>query len=151
MAKRRAKKSAKAPTRSVGGPFIRTAVICEKVLVEGDGVRSLVRMLDTIIITGEAHSLPPGLLKFFMIVEFKSGDAKGKKTVSIRCSSPSGDASFSSDNDVDFQGGEQGPLVQAEVLFGLKESGIYWFSVLLDKRLITKIPLKISYQRAQSA
>jgi hypothetical protein len=42
----------------LGGPWLQAAVFCEKVLIERDGVVSLVRVIDRIIITASGAAAP---------------------------------------------------------------------------------------------
>ena len=61
-------------------PFVAAAVICEKVLVEADGVASIVRIVDKHLLNPKPP-LPEGIKQAIEVVGFfsvKSGDIKGR-------------------------------------------------------------------------
>lgn len=46
-----------------------------------------------------------------------------------------------------FEGQDRGVNVVLNINFAAEEEGIYWFDVLLHEQLVTRIPLRILYQR----
>lgn len=130
-------------------PYLAVAAICEKVLREEGGIISMVRLIDTFNITGDSKELPPGVVSFVIYVALKSGEAIGKRTVEITGYSPSGEKIHSRKQEVNFEGGVAGAGVIANVMMTVKETGTYWFHVKLNRQEMTRIPLKINYQRAQ--
>lgn len=132
------------------GPFLQTAAFCEKVLQEQDGVVSLIRMVDRI-------TTDPGLLDaggfpsahpLYVVVTFKGGEARGSAQLKLAPTAPSGMKLDEIETSVLFEGGEdRGIQLIVPVALPLNQSGVYWFSVLLDDEFVTKIPLRVVHQR----
>jgi hypothetical protein len=95
------------------GPFLTAAAICERVLQERDGVLSAIRIVDRITLTA-AGEVPEHLPEFpphnlTVLVSFKSGNARGRHTVSFRVEKPSGEEGPAlGEFPVLFEGGERG-------------------------------------------
>ena len=135
----------------VGGPFLQMAVFCEKALQEKDGVISAIRIVDRFTVTPSSEIPPEALLTMNLpinlIIAFKSGDIKGKMELKVRPFSPSGEELQSFVGPLLFEGEDHGSSVVIQYGLSAKEEGIYWFDILLDNKLITKIPLKIIHAR----
>jgi hypothetical protein len=63
------------------GPFVQMACFCEKVLNEQDGVLSIIRVIDRLIVStsglGAPEQMPAGQMNFPLVVILKSGFVKG--------------------------------------------------------------------------
>ena len=74
-------------TAGRGGPFVKSALLCEKVLHERDGVLSYVRVVDRVVRTDQRPDAPEGLEAFqhslVAALSFVSGDARGRHTVTL--------------------------------------------------------------------
>jgi len=135
-----------------GGPYIGCAVLCEKVLQERDGVISLVRIIDRTIISGRGPDAPEELpaipLTHTVFVALKSGLARGKYVVSIQPHAPSGRAIGDAIQVAAlFEGEERGVNVIASVTLQVEDEGLYWFDVAIEGQSLTRIPLRVLYQR----
>lgn len=130
-------------------PHLGVAAICEKVMREQDGVVSMIRMIDTFNIKGDAKKLRPGVISFVIYVAFKSGEALGERTLELISYSPSGKKVKSEKQRVKFEGAEQGVGAIFRVTMTINETGVYWFQVKLNRQDVTKIPLRINYMRIQ--
>lgn len=137
----------------VGGPFIQLAVFCEKVLHEKDGVLSAIRIIDRFIHSTTAEGapdlMPPINIGMFILVGFKSGDAKGKWELKVRPIAPSGQELPGFTGPILFEGDERGANVVIQYSLAAKEEGLYWFDVMLNDKLLTRMPLRIIYQKTQ--
>lgn len=134
------------------GPFLGAAVLCEKVLNERDGVISVIRIVDRITLTaqgGTLHEMPPGIVNLNLFLMFKSGDARGAYQVSVRTISPSGPVISTAQFPLLMEGEDRGAALVAQIALEVREEGIYWFDVLLEENLVTRIPLRIIWQRIQ--
>src|SRR5947208_9362047 len=86
------------PTSPLDGPFLQAALLCEKVLIEPDGVPSAIRIVDQLTIQrvqaeGEpAGPEPPAVMQLSLLVILKSGDAPGAYVIRVRGRAPSGRA-----------------------------------------------------------
>lgn len=130
-------------------PHLGVAAICESVMREQDGVVSMIRMIDTFNVKGDAKTLPPGVVSFVIYVAFKSGDALGERTLELASYSPSGKKVKTEKQKVKFKGDEQGVGAIFRVTMTINETGIYWFHVKLNRQDVTRIPLRINYKRVQ--
>lgn len=133
------------------GPHVQLATFCEKVLVEQDGVMSVIRMLDRVIVTIHAKGAPAelpegGTFHTTLAIALKADDARGRYPVTIRAQDPSGrflpDQSF----DATFEREERGVNLVLNIGIPVIE-GLFWFDVLVNEQPLTRVPLRITYQR----
>lgn len=132
------------------GPYLSTAVLCEKVLVEQDGVKSAIRMVDRVSRNYVGPNPPPEMDPFEydlnLLIKFKSGWARGVHALKIQTGKPSGELTPEVQNSVLFEGEEdRGVDVIAKMHFNLDETGIYWIYVYLNDIKVTQIPLRVTY------
>jgi hypothetical protein len=132
----------------LNGPYIAVATICERVLQEGN-TPTLIRVIDTFSIEGEAPKMPPGLLQFVIFVMLKTGGSStGKIKLGIVGHSPSGNEAVNETKDAPIAPGHAGGCsVQFEVKLLVSEPGEYWFDVLLNGTMISRIPMRIRYSK----
>jgi hypothetical protein len=142
------------------GPFLSAAVFCEKVLQEKDGVASLIRVVDRLITQATGADPPermPALqANLTLFISLKAGFAQGSYSVHIRCTNPLGRTTDLATLPVLLEGQDRGANLVGVMQLRLEEPGLYWFDVLFEQRLLTRIPLRVVYQRlslggAQSA
>jgi len=126
------------------GPFLTTAVLCERVLEEKDGALSIIRVIDRVVaqLVPEA---PPPVFNCKVVITLRSGTAQGRSTVNVRRQKPSGQLDEPLTVQVLFEGQERGTNVVFDLNMAAEEEGLYWFEVLLDGELMTKIPLRVIY------
>lgn len=134
-----------------GGPHLAAAFLCEKVLQEKDGVVSAIRIVDRIIVTASGAQ-PPGQmpkvnLTLTALIVFKSGNAKGSRTVKIRPVMPSGRALEEVLLPMFLEGEDRGVNLIANIGLAASEEGLYWLDVFCDDDFVTRIPLRLVYQR----
>lgn len=142
----------------ISGPHLAAAFLCEKVLKEGDGVASFIRVVERF--TVPKFSLPPGVqlppgataaIQFNLVVILKSGDLGGGKFgMRIALMKPDGSQSSSQPVDIFFNGADDnGVAVVSPITIPTPEEGLHWFDVYFEERLITRIPLRVLYQQMQ--
>lgn len=133
------------------GPYVSTAVLCERMLEEKDGVVTLVRIIDRLIVTAQGPeapaTLPPTLVSVVAVIWLRSGTALGRHVLKLRPEKPSGTQLEATELSVHFEGEERGARTLGNIALTADEEGLYWFDVLLDDVLLTRIPLRIMYQR----
>jgi hypothetical protein len=138
-----------------GGPFIRSALLCEKVLQERDGVVSYIRVIDRVTRTDRRTDAPETLEPFqhsmFAALSFVSGDARGRHTVVMEIEPPSGLKKQIASVDVQFEGGNKAAAIAAQINITLDAEGVHWIHVLLDGAPTTQIPLEVQYRRVPGA
>jgi len=140
-----------------GGPYLAFAVLCERVLQEKDEVLSLVRLVDRLEITPQGESAPEAmptvLVPMTLAVGFKSGGFKGTRSLTIRVLKPSGETAAAQESGsplpLYFAGDEVGPNLVASIGLHASEEGLYWIEIVLEEDLLTRVPLRIVYARAE--
>jgi len=134
-----------------GGPYVQVAVLCEKVLQEKDGAVSIIRIVDrfTVMVAGPAapDEMPPGTIHTNLVVTLKSGFLKGRQNLRIVPTTPSGKRLSELSTGVLLEGDDRGVNAIFDLRLPVNEEGLYWFDVQLDEQLLTRIPLRLVYQR----
>ena len=133
------------------GPYVSMATFCEKVLQERDGVLSVIRAVERVLVTINAPGAPAelpegGVYTTTLLVALKSDDAQGRHPITIRAQKPDGTNLPNQSFDVMFEQGERGVNLILEMGLPMIE-GLYWFDVLVSDVLLTRVPLRIMYQR----
>lgn len=137
-----------------GGPYINAALICEKVLQERDGVLTAVRIIDRMTVAVAAtqgtppDAMPPSIVQFTILIVLKAGVYKGMAPVGLVIHPPSGSAPIGQFNtDIFFEGDDRGVNLVSPLQFQVTEDGLYWIDVNCGNQLLTRIPLRVIYQR----
>lgn len=137
---------------SSGGPYVNLAAACERVIEEKDGVLTLVRVVDRIMVgaigVDVPSEMPPQTIALTIVVSLRPGDAVGRYMVSVRPEAPSGEQLEAVDLPVTFEGGaDRGVNLVLNMQFTAQHEGLYWFDVLLDgSTQLSRIPLRVVYQ-----
>jgi len=138
-------------TNNSNGPYLNAALLCETILQEKNETISIIRMVDRITLTAHAslspETLPPMPIKLFALISFKSGNAKGRHTVKWITEAPSGIRSPEQLLPVLFEGDDRGVNLILNINMVVDQEGVYWFEVHLEDQFLTRIPLRILYQR----
>jgi hypothetical protein len=132
------------------GPHIATAVFCERVLHEQDGVLSLIRIVDRLNVRAEGpeppKDMPPTMVQITAAITLKSGSARGRHKVTIRPEDPSGRQLDAHELNALCEGEERGPNFALNLNFVAEREGLYWFDVFFDDTPMTRIPLRVIYE-----
>ncbi len=138
------------------GPWVYAAFFAEKVLREADGVTSYIRVIDrittTIIGSNAPANMPTTVLSLNLVIGLRSDAARGSYEITVRPEPPSGirELQPSINYPILFEGEERGAQMVIELNYQAEEQGLHWFDVLLEERVITRVPLRIVYQRLAS-
>ncbi len=132
------------------GPYLSAALLCETVLVEKDGVKSAIRIVDRVTRTAVGPNPPLEMEPFdyhsTLLIKFKSGWARGVHNVKIQFAKPSGEFMPEVVRSVPFEGEEdRGIDIILNLMLKLDQTGIYWIHIYLNNKKITQIPLRITY------
>jgi uncharacterized protein DUF6941 len=121
------------------------------VLQEKDEIISVIRMIDRIAVTVNAlaspEAMPPTTINLNALISLKSGSARGRGTVKWGVETPSGLRLPDQLLPVLFEGDDRGVNLIITLNMVIEQEGVYWFDVRLDERLLTRIPLRILFQR----
>lgn len=134
------------------GPWLSSAFFCEKVLREADGVISAIRIIDRINIVGDSDEMPPTPFQATLVIVLKSGEMRGPARVRVAPTTPSNQPMPVIEFPVYFEGdADRGVGIVAETRFAIPEAGLFWFDVQMADSTITRIPLRVVYQKNVSA
>jgi hypothetical protein len=122
-------------------PFVRAALLCERVLCETDGALSAIRILHE----GRPTTVDSGPTKLVLLVMLVRGEAQsGPHRASLQICSPAGQVISSKQIAfvIDEGGPEQSSSLVLDVSFEPRTVGVYWFRVLWGDgdRLLTQVP-----------
>jgi hypothetical protein len=139
------------PEDSVSGPFVNVACICQTPLQEAAGNISLIRIMDRVGIVGTTPQMQPQPLQnLALVVILRSGSLGENHVVKIKPLTPTGTELPAMEMTVLFEGNDRGPAIILPVSLVATEEGLYWFDVYLEEQLLTRIPLRVIYQRVQA-
>ena len=129
-------------------PYLSVATFCEKILTEADGGVSLIRMFDRYSLPAPSPQTPASPIPLNAAIILRSGIFRGPATLKIRPNSPSGQELPTLEFPIHFEGDdERGSAIMVNMGFAPPEQGLFWFDVILDDELITRIPLRVIFQR----
>jgi hypothetical protein len=135
------------------GPYV-TALLCEKVIEEKDGVKSAIRIVDRITRTmvgpDASAELQPFDYPIFLLIRMKPGRARGVYGIKVNLVKPSGDSVSVLQGPINFEGDEdRGVDIVGQIQMRIETTGIYWFEVSLDDKgkeeLMTRLPFRVIY------
>lgn len=136
------------PEESQSGPFVQVACICQTVMQEPPGIVSLIRITDRVQVAGPFDQMQPQMFpNLALVVVLKSGFARTTHTVTIQPVTPSGNKLQKIEQSALFEGEDRGVVTAMPLPLVATEPGLYWFEVLVEDMLLTRIPLRVLYQK----
>jgi|SRR5579862_2588261 len=137
---------------SFGGPYVQVAAICATPLVEQQGYLSVIRIQDRIQLAGPTDQMQPQPLNALsLVISLKAGEMNGKYQLGVTPIAPSGQRLPGAVFSALFEGQERGTVMIMPLAIIAEEEGLYWFEVTLEQSVLTKIPLRVMYQKMQMA
>jgi hypothetical protein len=131
-------------------PYVQVAAICQTPMQEVTGYLSVIRIMDRVQIGGITDEMQPQPLnQLFIVIVLKSGEMKGKFKMTIVPETPSRKRLPGPELTILFEGEERGVATVLPVGIVAEEEGLYWFDVMLEGDLLTRIPLRVMYQKIQ--
>jgi len=133
------------------GPFLKAAAFCDSVIEGKDGVLSLIRIVDRLIITAAGREapgdIPPTDHALTLVLMLVSGTARGSHEVAITIERPGGTTDHVWSTDVLLEGEDRGANIVAQIPIRFEAQGLYWFHVRLDGEHLTSLPFRLLYRR----
>jgi len=132
------------------GPYLTAALLCERILEEKDGVKSLVRVVNRIISKAQGPQVPEKMpliqAMLSLYLSMRTGNKSGKHEIRIGFSRPDKTATSLLVQGVNLEPPEShGIDLAINLNLSLDQEGVYWFDVCFDECLMTKIPLSVIY------
>jgi len=134
------------------GPFVNVAIFCERAILDNEGVLTLVRLTDQITIRSSGpqapEELPAGtVVQTTLVIVLKPGEARGNQGLRIDIEEPTGQVRPGPEMSVPFAGGpSQGANIVLPMVLQVESAGLYWANVYIAGRVVTRVPLQITYQ-----
>lgn len=133
------------------GPYLKAALFCDSVIEGKDGVLSLIRVVDRLMIAAAGTEAPPEMpnqeVLLTLVLMLVSGRARGTGDLTLSVEPPDGQAKQLWTSTVLFEGEERGANVVAQINYKFEKQGLYWFHVRLDGEQLTRVPYRVIYQR----
>jgi len=126
-------------TEDLRGPFVRAALLCERVLRETDGVLSAIR----IVHEGRAVDAGDPPMRAALLIMLVRGDAPpGPHRARLQILGPARQVLSAKqiEMSLDAGGPEQISSLTLDVSFEPRLPGVYWFQVLWGDRMLTQVP-----------
>ena len=137
------------PERSMR-PLVQLAVICQTAIPEANGYLSIIRIIDRFPVQGMTDQMQPQPLhNLCLAVMLKSGEMEGRYTMKIIPETPSGKRLQALEVPVLFEKNERGVATIMPLGLIAEEEGLYWFDITIEQDVLTRIPLRVMYQKVQ--
>ncbi len=137
-------------------PYVQVACICERALQEPDNVFSAIRIVD--VLTLKQTNLPTyaqrdergnpitivQVIDLTILISLKAGQLSGQFNLAVELTDPAGSKIRLSDESPVALKGDDG--VNYVLRFGLPHNapvGVYWFDVLWNGEVLSRIPLTL--------
>lgn len=138
-----------------GGPWVQMAIFCENVIIDKEDVLTAIRIVDqvTLNVTGPTapDEMPPIDRALKLVVALKAGEARGRGTVRVDMRRPDGGVTRGPEFSVNFHAEHQGHTILQDLRLQLQYEGVYWFDVVYGDQVMTRIPLRVVYQRISTS
>jgi hypothetical protein len=141
------------------GPHVAIAALCERVITEGDGVLSIIRVVDRVTQTATGpdppDKMPPLVIQNVqMVFTLKADQAKGRHVLKFFLNHPDPTRrEVIGEQDITLIPGNQGVNLVIGLQLELAEEGVHWIDVMFGPpgeephQLLTRVPLEVMYQR----
>ena len=139
-------------TDPASGPWVSFAVLCEKTIEDKGGRLTLINIVDQVNVSATqdqpaVEQMPPVQINLVAAVGFKAGILKGQANVKLALVRPNGESGPDITLSALFQGEERGTNIITNMNMQINEEGLYWLEVFVQDQLMTRIPLRLAYQR----
>ncbi|PYT50559.1 MAG: hypothetical protein DMG44_06055 [Acidobacteria bacterium] len=132
-------------------PFVQVAAICQAPMQETNGLFSLIRIMDRVPVQGLTDEMQPQPLNMLsLVIILKSGEMSGKYKLKVVPQTPSGKHLPPLEMPVLFEREERGVILCTPLGLVATEEGLYWFDVMIETDVLTRIPLRVMYQKIQT-
>lgn len=126
-------------------PYLSFAFFCERVLIERDGTLTAVRIVDKATVHVPKGDKRAPIATITLAIGVRSGDYKGSGRLQVVGKSPTGETLAGPEMGAAFEllGNDHGHNLILEMVMPVQNEGTYWFDVLFEGRLLTRVPLTV--------
>lgn len=124
------------------GPYIGVAVLCQRVDRQPDGSTDLIGIMHDVSLDSPfLDEIQRKTLRLHAVIALRAGELRGGHVVAIRGKYPAGVDGPMVARLVEFTDEEPAAMLLIPVEIDLDALGVYWFEVMFDQRIVTRIPL----------
>jgi hypothetical protein len=131
------------------GPWLALGAICEKVIEDKEGVLSLIRVIDRVVVSAQGLTPPEKMpavdMQGTLVISLKAGAAQGRHAINIEIEGPDGITRPGPQYSMVFEAPDRGHNLMLQLQMRLELEGLYWFNIRLEDRLLTRVPLRAIY------
>ncbi|HUZ00384.1 MAG TPA: hypothetical protein VMU89_08530 [Thermomicrobiaceae bacterium] len=132
-------------------PHLLMAVLCQRAQQDQYGSFSVINVLEQLVAGTDDPNAPEEMptfrLQANLVLVFASGDARGERTVTVTAVEPDGQRLAPVEQSISLLGEDHRATIISNLSLDIAKTGVYWFDVTLNQRPITRIPLRIGYER----
>jgi hypothetical protein len=147
------------------GPWLRAALVCERIILEADGTPTLVRVIDRVYgtrmtfgPTGHLADAPADAavseatlpLQMFLFISWMTGPVQVERDVEIRLERPDGSRVTLFSDHITFEGGYLALNIHLGMFLDAESKGLFIADVLVSGQLQTRIPFVAADQPTPS-
>lgn len=129
-------------TSGSAGPFVALAVLCQRYDRQPDGTVDVSGIVDGVGLRAESPEQlqhEPAIVPLTVLVALRAGDERGVRIVEVRGIFPSGLTGPAVSQRVVFSDDRPGVTLRVPLELSVQEPGTYWFDVVVEGRLLTRI------------
>jgi hypothetical protein len=133
-------------------PYVQVAAICQAALQEPNRFLSLIRIINRFPVHGNTPTMQPQPLhNLVMVIVLRSGEMKMKCQLKVTVEPPNHPEQRDPliDTSALFEGDDRGVQMVVPLMYTAREEGLYWFEVSVEQDVLTRIPLRVLYQKIQ--
>ncbi len=139
------------PRPSEGDIYLAAALLCDNVLIEKDDTISVIRIIDRwaliVVNPDAAATLPPGTIPLTGLVSLRSQTHGASGVVRIDQVDPDGRRSSWPDLPFVLEGEQPGANLILKMALDARGEGLYWFDVVVNERVLSRMPIRVVYQK----
>ena len=133
-------------TEELGGPYVRSAMLCQLVMHEDNGMESLIRCLDRTFFTIQPNTEPDLTWHYVLHLAFVPGFFEGNLRLQVDLLYPSGGSHSMFTQTMLFESKDKPVRVAINMSVKVKEQGLHWYTVKLGDAEVTRVPWRVIFQ-----
>jgi len=137
-----------------GGPYLKAAVFCDRVIEGKDNVLSLIRVVDRLMTTAAGANppkdMPTASFQMSVVIMLISGKARGRHDVRIEREAPNGERKKIWEGSVQLEGENKGHNLNLGLSETFEYEGVYWYDIFVEDELLTRSPFQVGYVRVSA-